>query len=66
MIKATSRNALKQLQTVNDQVLPLFADVADELIAFNDGDIKAALMKALAFMSGCHQENLVSRSLLNG
>ena len=54
MLKATSRNALKQLQTVNDKVLPLFADVADELVALNDGDVKAALMKALAFMSGCH------------
>jgi hypothetical protein len=66
VLKATSRNALKQLQTVNEKVLPLFADVADELIALNDGDVKAALMKALAFMSGCHQENLVNRSLLNG
>jgi hypothetical protein len=54
VLKATSRNALKQLQTVNDKVLPLFADVADELVALNDGDVKAALMKALAFMSGCH------------
>ena len=66
MLKATSRNALKQLQTVNDKVLPLFADVADELIALNDGDVKVALMKAMAFMSGCHQENMTCRSLLNG
>jgi len=66
VLKATSRNALKQLEKVNDKVLPLFSDVAEELIALNDGDVKVALMKALAFMSGCHEENMTCRSLLNG
>jgi hypothetical protein len=39
-------------------VLPLFNDAADELIALSDGDQKAALLKALAFISGCHKEKL--------
>jgi len=54
------------LTTVNEKVLPLFNDAADELIALSNGDGKNALMKALAFMSGCHKEAMMSRSLLSG
>jgi ATP-dependent RNA helicase DDX21 len=66
VIKATSRDSIKKLQTVNDDVLYLFDDAATELIALTDGDAKLALKKALAFMSGCHQDELAQRSLLNG
>lgn len=66
VIRATSRDSIKQLQQVNDDVLPLFNDAADELIALSDGNEKVALQKALAFMSGCHKEKLAARSLLNG
>ena len=66
MIRATSRDSIKNLQTVNDDVLDLFDDAATELIALTDGDANKALKRALAFMSGCHQEQLAQRSLLNG
>ena len=66
VIRATSRNAIKQLQTVNENLLDLFNDAADELIALCDGDKQQALLKALAFISGCHKEKMTARSLLNG
>lgn len=66
MIRATSRDSIKALKDVNETVLPLFDGAAEELIALSDGDTKRALLKALAFMSGCHKEALASRSLLNG
>lgn len=66
MIRATSRDSIKNLQSVNDDVLELFDDAAGELIALADGDAKRALQRALAFMSGCHKEALAQRSLLNG
>jgi hypothetical protein len=66
VIKATSRDTIKQLETVNDDILTLFDAAADELILMCDGDKKKALKKALAFMSGCHKEKLANRSLLNG
>ena len=66
VIRATSRDSIKKLATVNESVLPLFGDAADELIALSDGDAKNALLKALAFLSGCHKEALTNRSLLSG
>lgn len=66
VIRATSRDTIKQLKTVNDDLLPLFTDAAEELIALSDGDSRAALLKALAFISGCHKEKLTERSLLSG
>lgn len=66
VIRATSRDSIKRLRTVNDEVLNLFNDAANELIADCDGDKDVALKKALAFMSGFHQEKLSARSLLNG
>lgn len=47
-------------------MLNLFTDTADELIALEDGDSRAALLKALAFISGCHKEKMTERSLLTG
>lgn len=66
VIKATSRNAIKQLQSVNDNLLPLFESAADELTALCDGDKQQALLKALAYISGCHKEAMATRSLLSG
>lgn len=40
MIRATSRDSIKNLASVNDDVLALFDDAADELIALADGDAK--------------------------
>jgi hypothetical protein len=66
VIKATSRNSIKKLDEVNDDVLEMFDDAATDLIKSCDGDKKKAIKKALAFISGCHKEMLVNRSLLNG
>lgn len=66
VIRATSRDTIKQLKTVNDDLLDLFTDAADELIAITDGDSRKALLKALAFISGCHKEKMSERSLLTG
>lgn len=66
VIRATSRDTIKQLKTVKEDLLPLFSDAADELIALSDGDSKKALLTALAFISGCHKEKLTERSLLSG
>jgi hypothetical protein len=54
------------LKEVNAKVIPLFNDAADHLIALHDGDIKKALCKTLALLSGHHKEEMVARSLLNG
>jgi len=66
VIKATSRDSIKKLKSVNDKVLHLFDEAADELIALQDGDSTKALKMALAYMSGCHKEAMTARSLLNG
>lgn len=66
VIRATSRDSIKKLATVNESVLDLFTTAADELIALSDGNEKKALLKALAYMSGCHKEALANRSLLTG
>jgi ATP-dependent RNA helicase DDX21 len=55
VIKATSKNAIKQLQSVNPSLLNLFESTADELTAQCGGDTRTALLKALAFISGCHK-----------
>lgn len=66
VIKAVSRDCIKQLKSVNDDVLPLFDDVADELIALQDKDIRKSLKLCLAYMSGCHKQALAARSILDG
>ena len=66
VIRATSRDTIKRLTTVNTDLLDLFTDAADELIALSDGDSRAALLKSLAFISGCHKEKMSERSLLSG
>lgn len=52
VIKASSRDTVKNLEEVNDEVLGLFEDAADELITKHKGDTKMALCKTLAYLSG--------------
>jgi ATP-dependent RNA helicase DDX21 len=66
VIKASSRDTIKNLKEVNDEVLGLFEDAADQLILEHDGDTKKALLKTLAFISGQYKAKLTGRSLLNG
>ena len=57
---------MKQLEEVEDKVIPIFEDAADTLIGNENGDAKRALCKTLALLSGHHKEVLQDRSLLNG
>ncbi len=66
MIKASSKGIVKNLEEVNDEVLPFFEETADLLIAKNKGDSRKALCAALAYLSGHYQNVLESRSLLTG
>jgi len=66
VIKASSRDTIKNLEEVNDAVVPLFEDSAQELIEQEGGDAKRALCKTLALLSGHHKEIMTARSLLNG
>lgn len=66
VIKASSRDILKNLQDVNEEVLHLFSDTARVLIDQCDGDSEKALQIALAYCSGHYKHKLVSKSLLNG
>jgi len=66
VIKASSRDILKNLNDVNEDVLHLFADTAKCLIDQNDGNAEKALQIALAYCSGHYKHKLVAKSLLNG
>ena len=66
LIKASFKQTAKQLTEVNEKVLDLFAEAADDLIEQNDGDAKKALQKTLALLSGHHKSVMSARSLLNG
>jgi len=44
----------------------LFEEAADDLINAEDGDVKKALCKTLALLSGHHKEVMIARSILNG
>ena len=65
VIKASSRDMFKSLAEVNEQVVPLFEEAAEELI-LQEGNAKKALCKTLALLSGHHKECMIARSLLNG
>ena len=65
VIKASSRDTVKQLDQVNQEITYLFHDAADALIA-KYGDAKQALATTLAFMSGHYKDHLSARSLLTG
>lgn len=66
MIKASSRDILRNLKDVNPEVLHLFADTARVLIDQHDGDADRALRVALAYCSGHYKHKLLSKSLLSG
>ena len=66
VIKASSRDILKNLNDVNEHVLPLFEDTARMLIERHDGNAEKALQVALAYCSGHYKHKLVCKSLLNG
>ena len=66
VIKASFRDTLKQLEDVDDKVIPIFEDAAQQLIEQEKGDMKRALCKTLALLSGHHKEMLMDRSMLNG
>ena len=65
IIRASFRDTAKQLEEVEEKVLPIFDDAADQLIAAENGDVKRALCKTLALLSGHHKAVLQDRSLLN-
>ena len=58
IIKASFRDTQKALEEVEDKVVPIFEDAADAVIAQEEGDVKRALCKTLALLSGHHKEVL--------
>lgn len=66
VIRASSRDILKNMKDVNTDVIHLFEDTAQVLIDQHDGDAARALQVALAFCSGFYKHKLQARSLLNG
>ena len=66
VIRASSRDIIKNLDQVNEQVLPLFEDAAEQLINTYNGNEKLALQATLAYMSGHYKQILTNRSLLTG
>jgi uncharacterized membrane protein YgcG len=57
---------LKNLETVSEEVLELFADTSKRLQEKFKGDKEKAIRACLAYMSGYYQMSLVARSLLTG
>lgn len=47
-------------------MLYLFEEAAEDIIEQEDGDVKRALCRTLALLSGLHKEEMKARSLLNG
>ena len=66
VIKAMNEFTIEQVRGVNEEVLPSFENAVEELITSCGGDTKEALTKAVALLSGCHQEPLPLRSLQSG
>lgn len=65
VIRASFRDTLKQLEEVDEKVVPIFEEAAQQMID-QEGDPKIALCKTLALLSGHHKAILTDRSLLNG
>ena len=57
---------IELLKEVNEKVLPIFSEAADQLIEIHRGDARKALCQTLALLSGHHKEEMQERSLLNG
>ena len=66
VIKASSRDTIKNLDQVNPEILYLFEEAADKLIVNCDGDPRKALQTTLAYLSGHYKQELHARSLLTG
>jgi ATP-dependent RNA helicase DDX21 len=66
VIKASSRDIIKNLDQVNPDIIHLFEEAADILIAKCENDSKKALCTTLAYLSGHYKQALHSRSLLTG
>ena len=66
VMKASAKGIVKNLESVNSEVLPFFEETADLLIQKNNNDPRKALCAALAYLSGHYQNVLESRSLLTG
>ncbi|KAG2219285.1 hypothetical protein INT45_011300 [Circinella minor] len=62
IIKATTEDAFRQIDTVNPEVLPFFKDSAQQLIEKHGPE--NAVAAALAYVSGYHQ-GIPTRSLLS-
>lgn len=65
VIKASSRDIIKNLEEVNQDITPLFLEAAESLIK-KYGDPITALSTTLAYMSGHYKTALLARSLLTG
>jgi len=65
VIRASSKEILKNLEQVNHTVLPLFAETATKLIE-QQADPHKALCMALAYISGHYKQALTTRSLITG
>jgi ATP-dependent RNA helicase DDX21 len=61
IVRASARDIVLSLKTVEDGVLQYFNDIAEEMIS-EEGDVKA-LSKALAFISG-NTKKISQRSIL--
>ena len=49
---------IELLKEVNEKVLPLFSEAADQLIDLHKGDVRKALCQTLALLSGHHKEEM--------
>ena len=56
----------KNLEEVHEDVLPLFEETANALIAQKGGNAQLALCTALAYISGHYKAALTARSLITG
>eukprot|EP00347_Sterkiella_histriomuscorum_P023162 403335713 len=66
VIRASSKLMLKNLDQVNDQVIPYFTEAAKDLIDMCGGNQEKALCKALAYISGYYKTAFQTRSLITG
>ena len=55
VIRASFRDTLKQLEEVEDKVIPIFEEAAQQMVEAEGGDAKRALCKTLALLSGHHK-----------
>lgn len=66
IIRSTATNILTQLEQVSDDVLPLFEVAAEKMLEQHKGNVKQALCRTLAYISGHYKKALAARSLITG